>query len=79
LNEQVGDAGILVRETSASDLADAIGAVLADPVLHDELRRRGLLRARLHSWDECATRTMRVLERVASGEPLGELAVSHPT
>jgi glycosyltransferase involved in cell wall biosynthesis len=43
--EVVGDAGILVREGSTSELATMLRQLILDPVLHRELKHAGLARA----------------------------------
>src|SRR5919205_44703 len=54
LPEVVGDAGLLVDPTDAEALAAALGRVLTEPGLADELRRRGLERAREFTWERTA-------------------------
>lgn len=53
LPEVCGDAARYFDPTSAEEIAEALTAVLDGP---DELVARGLERARLFSWDECARR-----------------------
>jgi glycosyltransferase involved in cell wall biosynthesis len=53
LPEVVGDAARLFDPESVEDIAAAVEEVLDGP---DEWIRRGLERARLYSWDECARR-----------------------
>jgi glycosyltransferase involved in cell wall biosynthesis len=43
--EVVGDAGILVKERSTSELATMLRRLILDPVLHRELVHAGLARA----------------------------------
>jgi glycosyltransferase involved in cell wall biosynthesis len=58
LPEVAGDAAILVGPDDRRALADALRSVLTSPALADDLRRRGLARARLFSWEKAA-RTLR--------------------
>jgi glycosyltransferase involved in cell wall biosynthesis len=64
LPEVVGDAGVLVDANDAASLAHHIEKVLGDPALADELRRKGLLRAKTSTWDESARRLLAVINKV---------------
>jgi glycosyltransferase involved in cell wall biosynthesis len=57
LPEVAGDAAILVDPYDVSSIVDGVRRVLTDPVLADELRRKGLARARDFSWDRSVART----------------------
>jgi glycosyltransferase involved in cell wall biosynthesis len=65
LPEVVGDAGLLVDPVDVDALADAIGRVLADEGLRQELALRGLARSREFSWERAARATLAVLEAAA--------------
>jgi glycosyltransferase involved in cell wall biosynthesis len=52
--EVVGDAGLLCDARSPQAFADALARVLNEPGLADDLRRRGLERARLFTWERTA-------------------------
>jgi glycosyltransferase involved in cell wall biosynthesis len=65
LPEVVGDAGILVDPEDAAAFAEAVARLLGDAALRDELRERGLRRARLFDWDRAAAETMAVLHQAA--------------
>jgi glycosyltransferase involved in cell wall biosynthesis len=54
LPELCGDAAVRLPELTATALAQALGAVLTDPALAADLRRRGPERARQFSWVACA-------------------------
>lgn len=54
LPEIIGDAGILIDPHDRSAFAEAMQRVLRDPVLRDELARRGIARARRFDWDTAA-------------------------
>ena len=65
LPEVVGDAGLLVDPTDTVELADALYKVLTSDVLREELRARGLCRAKLFSWRRTAQEVLAVLEEAA--------------
>ena len=52
--EVVGDAGLLCDPRDAEELARALERVLDEPGLAEELRRRGLERARRFTWERTA-------------------------
>jgi glycosyltransferase involved in cell wall biosynthesis len=54
LPEVVGQAGLLVRPGDPKHLSAAIGRLIEDPALRQDLRLRGLERARSFCWDESA-------------------------
>src|SRR5262245_2637439 len=58
LPEVLGDAALLVDPTSTAGIAQAIAAVLTDPALREDLRRRGLARAGQFSWEQTARQTL---------------------
>lgn len=62
LPEVVGDAGLMVDPHDTAALASAIDRVLADPDLRQDLRERGLRRARLFNWRYTAEQTLRAYE-----------------
>jgi glycosyltransferase involved in cell wall biosynthesis len=64
LPEIIGDAGLLVDPTSVPDIAAAMTTLHSDHALREELRRRGLARARQFSWEEAARATVAVYEEV---------------
>ena len=65
LKELAGDAAVLVDPEDPDEIATAIGRVLSDESLRDELKRRALARAELFSWEKWARRTLALLEEVA--------------
>ena len=65
LPEVVGDAGILVDAQDTAALALHMEKVLNDPALADDLRRKGLERARAFTWDDSARKLMGVINAVA--------------
>src|SRR5205823_191080 len=62
--EVVGEAGLLCDPRDPAALADALVRVLDEPGLADELRRRGLERARAFTWDRTAEAFERLLAEV---------------
>ncbi|HDY68934.1 MAG TPA: glycosyltransferase family 1 protein [Candidatus Scalindua sp.] len=65
LPEVVGDAGIIVNPCSIDEISRKIKDVLTNDVLKNKLRRKGLERAKLFSWQKAAYGTYRVLEEVS--------------
>ncbi|MBW9223589.1 glycosyltransferase family 4 protein [Methanothermococcus sp. SCGC AD-155-E23] len=64
LPEVVGDAGIMVDPYDVDGLAKAMYEVLTNDGLREELRKRGLERAKLFNWKKCAEEHLRVYEEV---------------
>ncbi len=64
LPEVAGDAALLVDPHNPSALAEAIRSVLTDPVLSADLRRRGLERSGLYTWEATARKTLQVYEQI---------------
>ncbi len=67
LPEVVGDAALTVPPDDYEGLADAVARVLEDPALADELRQRGLERARQFTWERTARETLAVYEAMLGG------------
>ena len=65
LPEIVGEAGVLVDPFNQEELLQAIARVIKDRSYRNELRRKGLLRARDFSWTTTAQLTLGIYERVA--------------
>lgn len=63
LPEVAGDAALLVDPLDEQAIADAMQRVLESPKAANELRRRGLSRAREFSWRQCAERTLAVYRK----------------
>ncbi len=66
LPEVVGDAGILVDAHDTTGLALHIEKVLYDPALADELRRKGLERAKAFTWEQSAGKLLAVINHVGA-------------
>ncbi|MAE71808.1 MAG: hypothetical protein CME06_15225 [Gemmatimonadetes bacterium] len=72
--EVVGDAALLFSPDRPKELADALKRILRDPELRCDLRRRGLRRAQLFSWERSAGSYMELYRELidrASGVPSG--------
>jgi len=64
LPEVVGDAGLLVDPHEPESIAEAVGQVLQDPELAEELRQKGLKRAQQFTWKRTAEETLAVYQAV---------------
>lgn len=62
--EVAGDAGIYAPQDDADAWASMLQQYLEDTALREEIRHRGLLRAREFSWQRCATLTANVYRQV---------------
>jgi glycosyltransferase involved in cell wall biosynthesis len=65
LPEVVGDAAILVDPYDADSIKDGITRVLRDRLLREQLRQRGLARARDFSWERSVARTREIYQEAA--------------
>ena len=72
--EVVGDAGVLVDPFEVGAIADGIKRLTHDSSLQEELRRKGLLRAKKFSWEETARRTWGVLQMAGARDLEGRIA-----
>jgi glycosyltransferase involved in cell wall biosynthesis len=66
LPEVIGDCGVTVDPHDAQQLANAMQQVLADSVLAQQMRSKGLARSQLFSWQRCARETLAVYREVLS-------------
>jgi glycosyltransferase involved in cell wall biosynthesis len=64
LPEVTGEAAVLVDPYDVGAIVTGMRRVLEDPALADELRRRGLRRAREFSWTRSAEKTLAVYRDV---------------
>ena len=64
LPEVVGDAAVMVDPYDVEALAEAMHRVLSDAVLREELRTKGLARAKMFTWEKAAQETLAVYEQV---------------
>jgi glycosyltransferase involved in cell wall biosynthesis len=67
LPEVIGDAGLDFEPTDVSAIAGAIGRLLADPALRDELGRRALSRSRRFTWRAAAHALLDCFNEVEPG------------
>jgi glycosyltransferase involved in cell wall biosynthesis len=67
LPEVAGDAALLVDPHDRTAIADAIVRVVGDPKLAEELRRRGVVRARHFTWERTASNYAALYRRLARG------------
>jgi glycosyltransferase involved in cell wall biosynthesis len=68
LPEVTGDAALLVDPYDPSAIANAISRVISSPSLREDLRKKGLARARQFSW-ETSVRRIREIYREVALEP----------
>jgi len=68
LPEVVGEAGLTVDPLDIEGLAEAMRRVLGDEALRQEMRERGLQRARDFSWTKTAQETVQVYQRAMECE-----------
>jgi glycosyltransferase involved in cell wall biosynthesis len=66
LPEVTGDAALLVDPYDPQSIADAIRRVITDQALSQDLRRKGLARARQFSWETSVRRIRDIYRDVAS-------------
>jgi glycosyltransferase involved in cell wall biosynthesis len=64
LPEVVGDAALLIDPYRCDAIADAMERLLTDTALRDELRNRGLARARHFSWERSIARVRQIYDEV---------------
>jgi glycosyltransferase involved in cell wall biosynthesis len=71
LPEVVGDAALTVDPYDVEGLTKAMEQLLTDQELQNEMRTRGLARAKLFSWERAARETLKVYEEVYAKGRLG--------
>lgn len=64
--EVVGDAALTVDPYDVEAIADGLQRLVSDTALREDLRRKGLERAKLFSWEKTARETWKVLEEAAN-------------
>ncbi len=67
LPEVAGDAAVLVDPQQVESIVEGMRRVLADPELAQDMRKKGLVRAREFSWERSVARTHDIYRAVASG------------
>ena len=65
LAEIAGDAAVLVDPRSSGEIAEAVRRILFSPGMGEQLRARGLQRARQFQWGDCARKSLRFFQKVA--------------
>jgi glycosyltransferase involved in cell wall biosynthesis len=65
--EVCGDAAVCFDPWSADEMESAIGRVLGDPALAEEMGRKGKERSRELTWEKAARETLRYLREAAGG------------
>jgi len=65
--EVAGDAAVLVDPYDPQSIKDGISRVLSDQTLREQLRARGLVRARDFSWERSVARTRQIYLEAARG------------
>jgi glycosyltransferase involved in cell wall biosynthesis len=66
LPEVVLDSGLLVDPYNEAEIADGMYRLVTDKGLREDLRRRGLLRAKQFSWDRAARKILEILQNAAA-------------
>ncbi|HKC57375.1 MAG TPA: glycosyltransferase family 1 protein [Vicinamibacterales bacterium] len=66
LPEVAGDAAMLVDPYDVASIVAGMRRVLSDPALADEMRRKGLIRARDFSWERSVARTHDIYQLVGA-------------
>lgn len=64
LLERCGDAALYCDPDNSVDIAEKIEQVINDRELEETLRQKGLARAGVFTWEECARRTFGIMEKV---------------
>jgi len=67
LGEVANNYALTLDTITAESVAEAIGSVLNDNHLRQELRKKSLQRAKSLRWDTCALATLEILRQVANG------------
>ncbi|MDT8715637.1 glycosyltransferase family 4 protein [Clostridium sp. 19966] len=66
--EVVNDAGILINPYDNSNLIDALGNVLSNETLRNEMSEKGLKRASQYSWKLTADKTLESYSKILQGD-----------
>jgi glycosyltransferase involved in cell wall biosynthesis len=68
LPEVCGNAALLVDPWSVSEMAEAMGRVLADQALRNQLAEKGRAQSRRFTWEEASDLTLRVYREVLASD-----------
>lgn len=66
MQDQVGEAGLLVPPQDEQALFDAMRRLMHDRLLREELSIRGQRQANFYTWDQTALKTLQVYQRVVT-------------
>ena len=66
MQDQVGEAGLLVPPQDETALFEAMRRLMHDRPLRDDLSVRGQQQAKLYTWDQTALKTLQVYQRVVT-------------
>ena len=67
LPEVVGNAALMIHPEDVLGLAESILKLIEDPAEHAKKSRLGIERARLFTWEKCASQTLEVYKKVLWG------------
>lgn len=65
LQERCGDAALYCDPYSVDDIAEKMQDLLTNTGLRNELREKGVVRARQFTWQRCARETLKIIREVA--------------
>ena len=74
LPEVVGDAGIMIDPYDINGLSMKMYEILTNDDLREELKRKGLKRAKLFSWEKTAVETLKVYKEVFASKKSKKIA-----
>jgi glycosyltransferase involved in cell wall biosynthesis len=66
LPEIAGDAAILIDPCDSDELCQAMVNLLCDPDLRDQLKQKGIERAKQLSWSKCASETVEIYQKMVN-------------
>jgi glycosyltransferase involved in cell wall biosynthesis len=78
LPEVTGDAAVLVDPYDVGAIEAGMRRVLTDPQLADDMRRKGLLRAREFSWERSVAKTWQVYQEIGAPSHAAPVPTSAP-
>ena len=77
LPEVVGDAAVLVDPYEVDAIVDGLRRVLTNPALAEDMRRKGIERAREFSWERSVAKTWAVYQTIAGRASASETKAEH--
>ncbi len=72
VGEIIGEGGVQLPPEDIDAWAAALGEILTDPNLREQLRIRGMERAKAFRWEQTAQQTLDVYEQVAQAAPISQ-------